>query len=251
MRGKDNYYYPMTTKMYLVAIVNMFKNVVVFNYDKHGNITEELEVELLVNPVEAQYRARTYDEQKEYVPTFPRIEINFNGMNIDETRLVSPNTERFWNEEDVQHVVKDHRDDVIWELNGAFRDFMPLPYNYEYTVKFYTEKIDHYSQMAENIFPYFAMTNSTLRVKEFSFLNIERDINITVGNPDISIESESIGNEAVRTVMCTFSVSLAGYMYRKVVGSKIVSTTKYAAYGTPPEEDIEYFGGIIDDGGEE
>jgi len=245
MRGRDGYYYPKTTSQMLIAVVNMFKNVVVFNYDKSGNITDEVEVELLVNPVEAEYRARTYDDEKDYIPTFPRIEINFNGMNIDESRIVSINTERYWNDTDVQHVVADHRDEVLWELNGMFKDFMPLPYNYEYTVKIYTEKIDHYAQIAENIFPYFAMTNSTLRVKEFAFLNIERDINITVGNPDVTIEPDTIGNEAVRTVLCTFTVSLAGYMYRKVEGSSIVNTVKYASSGTPPEEEIDYFSGLV------
>jgi len=246
MRGIEGYYYPRTTSQMLIAVVNMFKNVVVFNYDKHGNITDQLNVELLVNPVESQYRARTYDDEKNYIPTFPRIEIFFNGMNIDESRIISINNERYWNDSDVEYVVLDHREEVLLELNGVFKDFMPLPYNYEYTVKIYTEKIDHYAQIAENIFPYFAMTNSTLRVKEFAFLNIERDINITVGNPDVTIEPETIGNDTVRTIQCVFSVSLAGFMYRKVENNKLIKTIDYASYGTPNEDQIEYFSGIIE-----
>ena len=230
MRGREGYYYPMTIKRMLITVVSLFKNTVVYNYDKEGNIVKELEVEVLTNPVANRHRARTYEDELKYVPIFPRIEINFNGMNLDESRLISPNTERYWNDTNVQKVVKDHQDEVLWELNGAFKDFMPLPYNYEYTIKIYTEKMDHFAQMAENIFPYFAMTNSTLRVKEFAFLNIERDINITLGNPDVSIEAEQLGDDGRRTVTCTFNITLAGYMYRKVLGSKIVKTVKYAGY---------------------
>ncbi len=167
MRGKAGYYYPKTTKQMTIAVVNMFKDIIVYNYDDAGNITKELDVEILVNPVEAQYRARTNDQQMQYVPKFPRIEVNYNGMNFDETRLVSPNTERFWNNANVELIIKDHQDTVLTELNGAFKDFMPIPYNYEFTVKIFTEKMDHYAQIAENIFPYFALYNSTLRVKEF------------------------------------------------------------------------------------
>jgi len=228
MRGKEGYYYPKTTKQMLIAVVNIFKDIVVYNYDKNGDITSEVDVEILVNPVEAQYRARTNDQQMEYVPTFPRIEINHNGMNFDESRLISPNNERFWNNENVTELRKDHQDTVLLELNGAFKDFMPIPYNYEYTVKIYTEKMDHYAQIVENIFPYFALYNSTLRVKEFSFLNIERDINIILGNPDFTVEADVLGDDVTRDITCTFTVSLHGFIYRKVRSSKIVSTVAYA-----------------------
>jgi hypothetical protein len=38
MRGSDNYYYPNTMKKMVVACLNIFKDVVVYKYNKDGNI---------------------------------------------------------------------------------------------------------------------------------------------------------------------------------------------------------------------
>lgn len=223
MRGPDDYYYPNTLKKMVVACLNIFKDVVVYKYNTGGDIVEKLDVPVIFGTQKALHKARTHKEQKEYVPTFPRIEVAMNGLTLDEARLVSPNTTRFFNIEDVKWKVVDEREQILTEINGAFLDFNPLPYNYNFTVNVYTESMDYLSQIIENVFPYFGMSNSTMRIREFDFLNIERDINITIGSPELDLARE-VGIGERRQANSNFTVMLEGWMYRPVKSSKITKT---------------------------
>ena len=223
MRGSDNYYYPNTMKKMVVACLNIFKDVVVYKYNKDGDIIERLDVPVIFGTQKSLHKARTHDEQKKYVPTFPRIEVHMNGLTPDEARLVSPNTSRFFNIDDVKWKVVDEAEQILTEINGAFKDFQPLPYNYNFTINVYTESMDYLSQIIENVFPYFGMSNSTMRVREFNFLNIERDINITIGSPEFDLAGE-VGIGDRRQANANFSITLEGWMYRPIKASKLVNT---------------------------
>ncbi len=227
MRGPEDYYYPNTLKKMVVACLNIFKGVVVYKYNKSGEIIEKLEVPVIFGTQKALHKARTNDEQKQYVPTFPRIEVALNGLTPDEARLVSPNTTRFFNIDDVKWKIVDEAEEILTEINGAFQDFMPLPYNYNFTVNVYTESMDYLSQIIENVFPYFGMTNSTMRIREFDFLNIERDINITIGSPEMDLAGE-VGQGERRQANTNFTIMLEGWMYRPVKSSKILKTIDWS-----------------------
>jgi hypothetical protein len=237
MRGKQGYYYPMTTKRMLVTVMNMLSGIIVYSYDKNGKIVDEVNVELMTGPAQTKHRARTNEEQQQYVPKFPRIEVHYEGMNLDETRLISPNTERFWNESNVNYSIEDHKGQILLDLNGLIKDFNPVPYNYVFTINVFTEYIDHMAQILENIFPYFTPSNTTLRVKEFEFLNIERDIKVTLGNPALSFESTEIAAGDTRKISSNFSLTLEGFMYRKVENVKIVATAVVDLFATENFED--------------
>lgn len=225
MRGKIGYYYPQTTKRMLITVLNIMSGVIVYKYDKNGQIVDEVGVEILSGPAQTKHRGRTNESQQEYYPKFPRIEVHYEGMTLDETRLMSPETKRYWNSENVKVNIKDHNNVDLLDINGLFADFSPIPYNYVFSVNVFAEYIDHISQIIENIFPYFTPANTTLRVKEFDFLNIERDIKITLGNPAIQFDTQDIVAGDRRQVSCNFSLTLDGYMYRKIESSKILNSS--------------------------
>jgi hypothetical protein len=228
MRGKEGYYYPNTLRAMVKTALGMFDDIIVYKYDKRGNIIDQLEVPVLFGPQKREHKVRNNEDQtKAAVPKFPRIELHLNGYTFDESRIASPNTRRFWDVTNLNYTVKDHEDELLVELNDAFTDFNPLPYNYEFTVNIFTESIDHYSQISENIFPYFAMANSTIRVREFQFLNIERNINVRLGNPDVAIAQDSLSATDRREVTCNFGLTLEGWMYRKVRAAKIIKNIEY------------------------
>jgi len=246
LRGKTGYFYPQTTKRMLVAVLNIMSGIVVYKYDKNGQIIGDVPVEILSGPAQVKHRGRTNEDQMEYFPKFPRIEVHYEGMNFDEDRLVSPETKRFWNAENVNVNIKDHEDFVLLDLNGLFADFSPIPYNYVFSINIFAEYIDHISQIIENIFPYFTPANTTLRVKEFDFLNIQRDIKITLGNPAIQFDSQDIVAGDRRQVSCNFSLTLDGYMYRKVEASKIINSSICKIFVDPsPASNVMYTNNVI------
>jgi len=83
-------------------------------------------------------------------------------------------------------------------------------------------------QIIENIFPYYSMTNSSLRVREFQFLNIERDINIELGQPEMDLAQEALGPSDRRQSNVNFSLTMEGWMYRRVRSNKIVNSIKWS-----------------------
>jgi len=243
MRGHTGYYYPGTLKKMVTAALKIFNDVIVFKYDNKGDIVQEIKVPIIFGTQKSLHKARTNDEQKKYVPTFPRIEVRLNGLTFDESRLVSPNTTRFFNAKDINWEVKDEKDEMLLEINDAFSDFMPLPYNYNFTVHVFTESMDYLSQIIENIFPYFTLSNSTMRIREFNFLNIERDINIVIGSPELDLAGESLGPTDRRQANTNFSLKLEGWMYRRVEASKLVKNLKWSVNSMATNEELDS-GGI-------
>jgi hypothetical protein len=228
MRGTEGYYYPNTLRKMIQAALGMFNEIVCYKYDKQGNIIDDVEVPVSFGPRKRVHEARTNEEQTQRtVPVFPRIELTFKGHNLDESRIASPNTQRFWNVENLDYKVKDHNDILLTELNGSFSDFNPLPFNYEFSINIFTESIDHYSQIVEQIFPYFAPANSTLRVREFDFLNIARDINVVLGSPAVTFAQDEMTATDRRDITADFSLSMQGWMYRKVRKSSIVNNMAF------------------------
>jgi hypothetical protein len=227
MRGQEGYYYPNTLKKMIIAALKVFNDIIVYDYGKDGRPSKLIEVPIMFGTQKSLHRARTNDEQKQYVPTFPRIELRLNGLTMDEARLTSPNVKRLFDVSDLTFKKPGLEDEILLEINDAFEDFMPLPYNYNFTVNVYSESVDHTSQILENIFPYFAMANSTLRINEFEFLPIERDINITLGNPELSFAPDTLGATDRRTADSNFTMMLEGWMYRKIKSSQIIKTMAY------------------------
>jgi hypothetical protein len=227
MRGNKNFYHANTMMKMTVAILNEFSDIVVQKYDKIGNVVESIDVPIIFGTQKSLHVARTNEEQQKYVPTYPRIEIRLLGMTFDDSRLVSPNTRRYFNEKDINWKNEGELEEMISELNDSYSDFMPLPYNYNYKVNVFTESMTYLSQIIENIFPYFALSNSTMRIREFDHLNIERDINCVIGSPELDLASESLTPTDKRQSNCNFSMQLEGWMYRPIERAKLVKTLNW------------------------
>ena len=227
MRGSKGFYHSNTMMKMTVALMNMFSNIVVQKHDKIGNVIEEIDVPIIFGTQKSLHLARTNEEQQKYVPTYPRVEIRLLGMSFDDSRLVSPNTRRYFNEKDIEWENEEELQTIIAELNDSYTDFMPLPYNYNYKINVFTESMTYLSQIIENIFPYFALSNSTMRIREFDHLNIERDINCVIGSPELDLAQESLTPTDKRQSNCNFSMQLEGWMYRPIERSKLVKTLNW------------------------
>jgi hypothetical protein len=223
MNGTQNYYYPKTIKMITNAVIGMWDNVIIYKFNKNGNKIKEIKVPVIYGTQTKMARARTDADVHSYYPEIPRINVVPQGMSFASDRIISPNTKRFFNDEDISFKDVDDSGEIIREVNGLFSDFSPLPYDFQFEIRVTCSTLSELSQILENTLPYFGPKNTTMRVKEFDFLNIERDLRVELGGISVDL-SEEIGQEETRTVNCNFDMTVYGFIYRPIEGTKIVDS---------------------------
>lgn len=246
MNGEHNYYYPQTLKMISSAVIGMWDNIVIFKFDRVGNKVKKITVPVIFGTQTKMARAKNDIEVHSYYAEIPRINVIPNGLSFASDRIISPNTQRFFNEADIHFKDVNDKNEVIREINGLFSDFSPLPYDFSYEVNIICSTMSELSQILENTLPYFGPKNTTLRVKEFAFLNMERDLRIELGGISTELSSE-ISQDEERVVTCNFDLTVYGYIYRPIEGAKIVNSITSNIFHDIDGVDGERLGGAYVD----
>jgi len=224
------YYYPRTLKQISVAILNMFNDMKVVKYDKGDNAIFERKVPISWGPVEKYHHDRIEDHYVDadgvqhnfkYYPMLPRMALVLNGIGYNPDRATGVNQWRNWFKESLEITETDS------EVDSIISDYQPAPYDYNFTLYIKTDSTDYLAQILENILPYFN-PSLQLRVKEFSFLNIERDLQVTMDgvNPEFV---DDMGESDTKFVNASINLTVKGWAYRKYLTSKIIKiiNTKY------------------------
>ena len=216
-----NYYYPRTIRAITVALLDMFNDIRVFKYDKRGDIVGERDVPVTFGPVEKYHQDRIEDHyfdannvehNQRYYLQIPRIALIPNGVTYDADRATGANEWRYWMQETLDINSND--------IDEIFSDYQPTPYNFNFTVHVKNDSMDYMSQILEHLLPYFNPT-LMLRVKEFSFLNVERDLPVILDGVGYDFIDDQSAPDS-RFVNATMNLTVKGYMYRPVVMSKII-----------------------------
>lgn len=247
----QQYYYPRTVKGIIVSLMDMFNGMIVYKFPTDsipqepylsaftsGDAVEEISVPITFGPVEKEHLARIEDyeyyigsatddigykdiqvqNQRYYIQT-PRLALELNGIAYNADRAYGANEWREWFKETL-------------ELNGTtaediLRDYQPAPWDFNFTLHIMTDNMDYFAQIMENILPYFN-PKLFLRVKEFSFLNIERDLPVSIGGVNPEFVSLEIDDMLRREVNGTVDLTVEAFQYRpfeysgliKVIDSK-------------------------------
>lgn len=228
------YYYPRTINSVITAFGAKFNNFHVYKYDTSGNAVEKVDVPLIFGP-----RSKIYDDRKEnyytdkdgvvhgdpYWLKIPRIEFDLNGIVYDGERATGTNTWRYFH---YNNEISELADRSLYKV---ISDYQPAPYNIQFNVKVVSDSFDMTWQILENILPYYNPTGN-LRVKEFSFLNIERDLDIHLDgvSPDFSSD---MSEQDRRQTNFSMNFTIKCWMYRPFVHTDVIKyiNTKYHTIG--------------------
>jgi len=220
------FYYPKTIRSIIVGLLDMFNNITVQRYDKSGTLVRTIDVPILFAPQEKYWQLKTrsgadYPEAYWTAPV-PRIGLVMSGLAYNGSRAKGVNSTRdFYN-------TALGLDDITEFINNV----QPAPYDFTFTLFIRTDSLTDYAQIMEQILPYFNPSLS-LRMKEFSFLNVERDLKVTLDGitPDFL---ESQDKETKRHINGEISLTVQGNMYRPVTSEKVIHsiTTNYLLLNT-------------------
>jgi hypothetical protein len=234
------YYYPRTIKGIIVALSDVFNEMVVYKYNAgttsagYGTSAQEYPVFFSFGPMEKEHLQRIEDHEyhqtsavdlsgytqvqvqgQRYYPQLPRMALVWNGLAYNADRAYGVNEWREWFQETL-------------ELSGSqveniLRDYQPTPWDFNFTLYIETDSLDYFSQIMENILPYFNPALQ-LRVKEFSFLNIERNLKTITNGVVPEFVSNDIPDDDRRYVNGTMDITVEGYMYRPFEYSGIIKS---------------------------
>jgi hypothetical protein len=207
-----SYFYANTLENITTALCEKFSHMEVHRFNKdRTQLIKIINPPLMFTPLEKVYMSRTEDYTVEpesqgirYYQTLPRLALQFDGAAYAPDRVTGANEQREFLSKDGQTRV----------------DFMPTPWNFTYTLSFKAEYISDWSQIVESILPYFN-PKLYLRVKEFSWLNLERDIPITLNSFTPSF-SDELDKTQKRSLDSQINFTAEGYLYKPVTDAVLV-----------------------------
>lgn len=210
----EQYFYKNEIRNITIALLDMFNSIKCYRYDASGNVVKIIDVPVKFGPAEKYFLFQVQRESgKKYYPSFPSILVELTGISYDADRATGVTELRQFYD---QALLSAH--DQFWS------DVQPAPYTFSFTVQVKTESMSDNSQILENILPAFN-PSLHLRVKEFSFLNIERNMKVQLG--DVSYDyPQEMSEDDSRYINSTMTFTVDGYMYRPVSQSHIIKYIK-------------------------
>lgn len=207
------FYYPRTIRKITASFLDMFNGMQVYNYTSGTSqtVSQIIDVPLKYGVGDKSYLFNVQQESgKKYYPKIPAILVSLNSIDYDSSRATSVN--------ELRNFFDPALDVSI--IDSFIEDVQPAPYNLSYTVELYTEAMDHVSQLLENILPFFNPTNY-LRIKEFDFINIERNLKVELKGTSFDYPSE-MSEEQYRYFSSKLTFEVQGYTYRPLSNEAVI-----------------------------
>lgn len=222
----NNYGYPQSylfadsMRAIVQAFTKHFSNLWIVKYDEDGYPRKRVQVPIKFGP-----RAKAYDFRKEldmkqrtgrsyYIPQ-PNLTFKLTGTQYDESRAVSVDTIRtFYDTALIKRGVEYGQLDLLWQ------DTVPVPYNVTFEMTANTDTMSDALQIWEQICSQFS-PDINLRVKEFWFIDIPRDIKVMLESTNFEY-SEDFGEEDKREINVKFNFKLEAVVYTGIQHGSII-----------------------------
>ena len=209
-------FYHETIRKVIVAFGTMFNDIQLVRKDSSGNIIQTMKVPLAYGPRE-KFLVRLRDDadlSKQVAITLPRIGFEIQNLAYDATRKLNR----------VQKFKKVKSSDK----NKLDVQYMPVPYNLDFSLYVMAKNSDDALQIVEQILPYF-QPDYTITLNDMSDMGIKRDVPIILSS--VSYEDSYQGNfEERRAIMYTMTFTAKFYLYGPVTSDKVIKTVQVDQY---------------------
>lgn len=208
----SQYYYPEVIRKLTVSLIDMFNHIKVRRFEKDKiTVKKEFEPPIRFGPADSVWlQQKNFENCDEYYLTFPRFSVEWIGMDYASDRVYGADELRKFYDKDLG----------LSNLDEFWTDINPTPYDFQFTLHIRTNSFNDFSQIIEQIYPYFN-PDLYIRIKEFSFLNIERDIQVTIGSltPDFLNE---IDEESKRYINADIPIICKAYLMRPISNARVI-----------------------------
>lgn len=200
------YYYPRVIERVSTALLDAFNDIKINRYNEDGDVIKIIDVPLIFhyNKNFAEYIMNT-SRNKESRHTAPIMGLRWNGLVRDSNRVTQQKKIRTIFNADTGTYLRDRRPSA-WKLN--------------FSLNVYTENPIDLLQIIENVVTYFDPT-LTISIKEFEKVNIERDIIVTLNDPQLEILDE-VSREEKQTYSIDIPLVAQVVLYPPVSSAEII-----------------------------
>jgi len=215
-------FYHETIRKVVVAFGTMFNNIQLVRKDNSGNIIQTMKVPLAYGPRD-KYLTRLDEDAdltKSVAVTLPRIGFEINNLTYDPTRKLN-RVQKF------KKVKGDKNDQLDTQ-------YMPVPYNLEFTLYIMAKQSEDALQVVEQILPYF-QPDYTITINDMTDMGIKKDVPIVLNS--ISYEDDYQADfQTRRAIIYTLSFTTKFYLYGPVTSSSIIKTVQVDQYTDLPDK---------------
>ena len=216
----NRHFYNRTIRKIVVAFGTLFNDLEIVRYSKDGSKEyERLKVPLSYGPKEKFITRLASDPDllRSFGVILPRISFNMEGITYDSSRKQVSLTRNF-----------------SFGENGLTSQYVPLPYNFDFTMSIYVRNTEDGTQIIEQILPFFT-PDFTVSVDFIPSMGQKYDLPIKLDSVSTSIDYEG-DMSTTRLIMWDLTFTLKGYIWPPVKSNTaqgLIGTysTSAAAYG--------------------
>ena len=209
-------FYHETIRNVIVAFGTMFNNIQIVRKDNSGTVTQIMKVPLAYGPKQKFLTRLDQDPSLSAATaiTLPRLGFEIGSLSYDTARKMN-RVQKF------KKVKSNNK-------NKLDTQFMPVPYNLDFTLFVMAKNSDDALQIVEQILPYF-QPDYTVTINDMSDMGIKRDVPIVLGS--VSYEDNYQGNfEERRAIIYTLTFTAKFYLYGPVTSDKVIKTVQVDQY---------------------
>ena len=209
----------------VVSFGTIFNNINIVRKNNSGAIIQKMKVPLAYGPAQKFLTRLDNDPslKNKVAVTLPRIGFEIANLAYDPVRKLN-RVQKF---KKVKSTDKDKLD----------VQYMPVPYNLDFTLYVMAKNSDDALQIVEQILPYF-QPDYTITIKAVPELEIVRDIPIILNN--VNYEDSYTGNfDRRRAVIYTLTFTAKTYLYGPMTNQSVIKSTQADLMSDMPDANRE------------
>jgi hypothetical protein len=204
----DTTYNRMIRKL-TVAFGNLFDNITLVRYNPDESEQERFLVPLDYATKELYVMRLQGDPNldKKIQMALPRMSYEMNGISYDASRKQMTNIQNF-------------------ASTGTYSvsQYMPVPYNFDFSLYLYVRNIEDGNQIIEHILPYFA-PDYTIKVNMIPEMGIIKEVPIVLNNTTYEVTYEGDRDSDTRMVVWTLNFTVKGFIFGGISSVGLIQTS--------------------------
>ena len=210
-------FYHETMRKVVVAFGTIFNNINIVRTNSSGEVTQSMKVPLAYGPKQ-KFLTRLREDAsltKKVALTLPRIGFEISGISYDASRKLNS----------IQKLKK-----VNSSTDGKTMSsqFMPVPYNMDFSLVVMAKNSDDALQIVEQILPFF-QPDYTITLNDNTAMGTTRDVPIILNG--VSYEDSYEGDFTERRVlMYTLTFTSKFYLYGPVTDQRVIKSVQVDQY---------------------
>lgn len=202
----NQHFYHRSIRKIVTSFGTIFNDIEVVRFDKNNNPKERFKVPLSYGAKEKYLTRITSDPTltRSINTLVPRISFNLDSLSYDPTRKQIS-------------TIRNFSANTTTKVNSQF---VPVPYNFEFSLSIFVRNTEDGTQILEQILPFFT-PDFTLTVDFIPAMNQKYDIPVILNDVTSSVEYEGDMSET-RLIMWDLSFTVKAYMWPPIKTSEII-----------------------------